>query len=373
MSFFKKLFSNTTPKITRQEQPIETYQDFWNWFNQHEETFYKVIKNNGDITNIFFDQLSPKLEALNPGIWFLCGMFNDTTAELILTPDGIVKNIVFIEELIAEAPDLPNWRFTALKPASTTGGSTLEKDGFSFSAENLNFYSTDDSNYPDQIAITVTHEDYTEETKDAIFQGVCLYLDNYIGELNFISLIDSIKVTHPSEATQELIPIEKLKDFLIWREKEFREKYTGTRRDTDKDNYSLLEATLKDGSPLIAVVNTDLLQWDSKASHPWIATVSITYKGALENGMPNQDSLDTMNMLEDALMEELKDEDGYLNIGRETADHLREIFFACKDFRNVSKVMQRHCKNHTELELKYDIYKDKYWQSFNRYIPNPIR
>ncbi|TKD65839.1 DUF695 domain-containing protein [Flavobacterium sp. ASW18X] len=372
MSFFKKLFNNAITSKTVIEQPFTTYKDFWNWFTQHQETFYKVIAANGDITKVFFDELSPKLEVIHPGIWFLCGMYNDTTAELILTPDGIVKNVVFVEELIAEAPELPNWRFTALKPPSIKGESTLEKDGFSFSAVKLNFYSIDDISYPDQISITVTHQDFSEETKDAIFQGVCLYLDNYIGELKFITLIDDITVIHPSQASQELVPINKLKDFLIWREKEFIEKYTGTRRNTDTDNYSLLEATLENGNPLIAVVNMDLLNWDSKASHPWIATFSINYKEALENGMPNQKCLDMMNGLEDAILEELKDEEGYLNIGRETADHLREIFFACKDFRRVSKVLNRYCKNSDDLELKYTVYKDKYWQSFNRYIPNPI-
>ena len=35
---------------------------------------------------------------------------------------------------------------------------------------------------------------------------------------------------------KELIPIEKLKDFLIWRQKEFIEKYEGTRRNTIDDN-----------------------------------------------------------------------------------------------------------------------------------------
>ena len=39
---------------------------------------------------------------------------------------------------------------------------------------------------------------------------------------------------------KELIPISKLKDFLTWREKEFIEKYEGTRHNTENDSYALL-------------------------------------------------------------------------------------------------------------------------------------
>ena len=82
-----------------------------------------------------------------------------------------------------------------------------------------------------------------------------------------------------------MIPIEKLKDFLLWRQKEFIEKYEGTRYNTENDSYNSLEATLNNGKPFFAIVNSALLDWDSKVSHPWILTIEIKYKGH-ENGMP---------------------------------------------------------------------------------------
>jgi hypothetical protein len=49
--------------------------------------------------------------------FFLTGMYNDDTVELVLTADGAVKNIVFVEELVNSAPKIEGWKFTALKPA----------------------------------------------------------------------------------------------------------------------------------------------------------------------------------------------------------------------------------------------------------------
>ena len=68
-------------------------------------------------------------------------------------------------------------------------------------------------------------------------------------------------------------------------------------------------------------------------------------------------------------MVKLKDSEGYLNLGRETADSLREIYFACKDFRKPSIVLEE-IKNQfaSQVDIEYEIYKDKYWQSFSRFM-----
>jgi hypothetical protein len=62
----------------------------------------------------FFTRLSPKLDETTGGLFFLAGMIDDNTAELI-TVDGNVKKIAFAEEPVAAAPEIPGWSFTALK------------------------------------------------------------------------------------------------------------------------------------------------------------------------------------------------------------------------------------------------------------------
>jgi hypothetical protein len=60
-------------------------------------------------------------------------MLDPQTAELILTPDGVVANIVFVEELVAAAPEIPGWKFTALKPASDIQQTSIGMHGHEFS------------------------------------------------------------------------------------------------------------------------------------------------------------------------------------------------------------------------------------------------
>lgn len=363
MGFLKNIFS-------KKEEPIKSYSDFWNWFAKHEKDFYQVVKTGNDIEEKFFNKLEPKLQELKDGYLYVTGMYDDNTVELVFTADGITKNIAFVEELVKEAPPIKGWKFTALKPALDISNVAIEMSSYSFNKENLNFYSNEKPEYPDEIDICITYDDFNEEDKSSITGGIYLFLDNYLGELDTVNNIDNITILSKKDATQELIPITKLKDFLNWRQKEFIEKYQATRYETNNDSYSLLEAKLDNGYILIASINTTLLNWDSKASHPWIAILIIKFDESQNNGLPSKQINDSLYKLEDEAIAKLIDSKGYLNVGRQTAQGEREIYFACKDFRLPSKVFYEvQQKYGDQFEIDYDIYKDKYWQSFKRFEP----
>lgn len=363
MSFFKNIFKK------KEELPVvASYATFWAWFEKNGQAFYQAVKGGREsIEKDFFEKLTPKLDELREELFFVTGMYNDTTAELIVTADGRAKNIVFAEELMQAAPSLPNWRFTALKPAMPIEHVNISMNGYDFTAGNIFFYANELPAYPDEIDITIVHNEYTPENKSEISGGVYLFLDNYLGELEFLENIDHLDFTTPQDAKQELIPIGKLKDFLIWRQKEFVEKYAGVRHQTQNDNYSVMEGQLQSGNKLLAVINTDLLNWDSKASHPWMAILVIKYKGG-ENGFPDADDYEELNAIEDRLMQQLVDADGYLNIGRQTANNVRDIYFACKDFRKPARLFDEVKQQYKDrFEVEIDIFKDKYWQSVERF------
>ncbi|MFT3934161.1 MAG: DUF695 domain-containing protein [Chitinophagaceae bacterium] len=364
MNFLKNIFG-------KKEKPIKSYSDFWDWFSNHEKEFFKVLsskKESKEVEESFFDKLSPKLGELKDGYFYLAGMLNDNTAELVLTADGNLKNIAFVESLVNAAPNLAGWKFTALKPALDLENVNISMGGYQFNKDNMNFYYAEFEEYPDEIEITIVHNDFTEENKNQISTGVCIFLDNYLGELDFVNNIDTLKTIGPDQAEKDLIPIEKLKDFLIWRQKEFIEKYEGIRHNTENDGHSNFEATLASGHKLFAIINTDLINWDSKASHPWVSILIFKYDGSKSNGMPSENEYQLLNEIEEELLGELKDTEGYLNIGRQTCNGEREIYFACRDFRKPSKIFYKTQQKYSDsFEIEYKIYKDKYWQSFERF------
>lgn len=134
MGFLNNIFG-------KKESKKDSIQDFWIWFTKNEQAFYRTVKNADDIDQNFFSKLAPKIDALRKDLYFLTGMYTDNIAELVITPDGVVKNIAFVEELIACAPILPNWRFTALKPAiDDMEKFKINMYGFSFDINEMFFY-----------------------------------------------------------------------------------------------------------------------------------------------------------------------------------------------------------------------------------------
>lgn len=362
MNLLNKIFG-------KREENIKSYEDFWNWFLLNEKKFFKIVEDGKNIENNFFDKLSKKINPINEGFFFLCGMLDKNTAELIVTADGNIKNIVFVEELINVAPIINGWKFTALKPANDSDTFGIDMNGYKFDSKNLKFFSTINKEYPDEINITLVFENYNIIDKEKIDLGCYIFIENYLGELNSISMIDSITIIGPNESKQELLPINKLKSYLIWREKEFIEKYDSIRHNTENDNYASLEAKSQNGNPLIAVMNTDLLKWKNKVSHQWFLCVNIKYDGSKNNGLPDNKTLEISYKLENEINILLKDSEGNLNIGRETCEGVRIMFFACKDFRKPSKVLtELKTKYKNELIFDFEIYKDKYWSTLNYYI-----
>jgi len=355
----------------QKDLPIRSYGDFWNWFQKNEKTFFNVVKNEKNVEENFLNIIAPKLNELKDGFWYLTGMKDEGTVELIITVDGYAKNIVYAEELIQEAPQLKGWKFTALKPAHEINDVRIQMGGYTFSKENIFFYPIVDTDYPDEINLEFVHTDLTNENRVEISNGIYIFLDNYLGELDFLENIDVLDFIRKEDATQDLIPISKIKDYINWKKKEFVEKYNSKKINTLDDTYSTLEAELMNGTKLIALVNSSLMNWDSKPSYPWLAVITIKYDGSNTNGLPNSNDYKILNEIEDNIMLDLKESDGYLNIGRQSADGEREIYFACKEFRKPSKILFNIQKKYSDkFQIDYDIYKDKYWRSLERLNPN---
>lgn len=350
--------------LSENGESITCYADFWKWFVVHEQAFFETVSDAVDIDANFFDKLLPKLEQVHAGIFFLTGMRDADTAELVFTPNGAIKNIVFVEELVDAAPTLANWKFTALKPESDNAHMGIRMEGFDFDADTLAFYAIDNPTYPDEVNLVITHKDCDDDNYATIVDGVSVFMENYLGELRVATAIDFLDVNEVESSEQELIPITKLKDYLTWREKEFDAKYAGIRHDSKWDPYENFQATIKDGLPWISIMNCFLLNWENKVSHPWLLKVDISYKTKPKHGLADKAQLIIMNDFEEEIMVELKDIDGYLNIGRETMENKRCIYFACHEFRKPPKVMNKLIANYADkFDISYELYKDMYWSS----------
>jgi Family of unknown function (DUF695) len=363
MQFFKNI-------LGIKDKPIANYADFWKWFQQHERSFFKAVQSTDSerIQKEFFDKIEPKLAELNDGFYYLTGMEDEKTADLVITAEGEIKNIVFVEELVAAAPRIKGWQFTPLKPTADRSGHSIGMSGYSFGEEEISFYANEDPNCPDEIDISFVHKDLTDENYKTVANGTLIFVDNYLGELAFLTDIDTFNVVTTAAAEQELVPISKLKAFLKWRKKEFVEKYEHATYDIEQASYSVLEMELEDGTPLVATANLNVWAWEGRTSHPWLLNVVMDYDGEANHGMPPPEMKELLEEVEDRITAVLKDEDGYVYIARETGANIKEVFIACRDFRLPSKVLHDIKKEYaSRISMEFTIRKDKYWRALQRF------
>ncbi|MDI9879132.1 DUF695 domain-containing protein [Flectobacillus longus] len=361
MSIIKRFFQ-------KKSAPNNPYQEFWNWFSENEKKFFEIVKDGEKIDEAFFAILSPRLEQLHKGIFFLSGMYDEDIAELILTADGIVKNIVFIEELIEAAPALPNWKITALKQAVDMEDWQIGIEDLIINSPSLSFFPDEYPQYPDEIAITIVYQDYSTEEHGTIVSGIYMFLDNLLGELNAGVQLDQIKIQGPDTSHPDLIPISKLPAYLNWREKEFIEKYESTEIPDDDIPLTTLQATGENEMPLIATINMPLLNWDAKPSFPWVLRLELQYNGQQNDGLPNESDFEILNELEDTLLDNLLDSGLCLYTGRQVGSNVCEFYFTCKNFREPSKkVYELTPEIEQNFKFEYFIYRDKYWRSFEHF------
>ncbi len=363
MSFLKKLFG-------ARENGKLTYPDFWIWFDKNKNTFFKIVKRNDieEIQNEIFGPLETKLNQVKEGIYYSVGMFADDQAELILSAEGDVRNVVFVEELVQKAPSFGNWKITALKPSHELKDANIRMEGIVFSEDTIQFSITEDELYPDEINLTFVHQDYDDDQRELFVNGTYVFLDYYIGELEFITSIDEMEVTQASRVKSPPTSISKLPSYLAYRKKEFVEKYDEVLFKELEKEYISFSGNLKSGSPIIAFFKKGFLSWEPKASYPWMLVFEISYDGSQRNGLPSEEMRNQLNDLEENLIKKLESIESRIYVGRQSLDSVRSIFFVCKEFRESSKLAFELVHAHKEqLEISFDLYLDKYWKTFNRF------
>ena len=262
---------------------------------------------------------------------------------------------------------MKDWKVTAHKPPMGWDSMKINMYGHEFSSDNMKFYPRQDPNYPDEIKLTLTHPEYNEEEKERFQTGGTVFLENALGEVNTATLIDSYQVRGLPEDDVELIPLTKMEEYLRWREKEFIEKYEKLDAKKPEESYNVLESQDEAGKPVFATINSGYKNWEFRAAFPWCLQIDIDYKGN-ENGMPDKAQSQSLQEIEDQLLELLAPAD-IIFIGHQTHNHRRTIYAYCSDYNVVSRQIHQYIEaSKWVFDIAFFIKKDKYWRNMEWYF-----
>ena len=350
--------------------PAITAEQFWSSFLLKQEDYFVKLKSDQKNAEFILKEILDEVHSYHSSINGLIGFCEDNILELIFTADCLVKDFVFAKELVEKAPVLKNWKFIWLKPDSNNFEFTIAWEDFRISKESLKFYANTDLTYPDEICINLVYDKFEKkENYDEILNGVLIYLDNSIGELNMATKIDQWELVFKAAVSPEieLIPIEKINDYINWREKEFLQKY-------DKNSYALLgnngyammEAEWED-LPFNALINRNWKEWPYKSVYSWCIKLDINFNGN-ELGIPSMEQLVEIQNFEDHLIQELLPLE-ICHVGRTIHNNLSTIYFYSNEYLLVSKMVHEYLlKSEIALDVNYSITRDKYWRNVADYL-----
>jgi hypothetical protein len=351
---FNKLFGG--------KKEVDPVIDFWNWFIKNEKEFRSHF-NDRDRSGKFINKLVEKIKPFNPWIKALAGPLDEATYELVITSDGDIALFTKVEELVAAAPVIPGWAVTAHKPGMGLERALISMYGYDFGSSNMRFYPVNDDDHPDDIRIVLTHQDYNEEEAGKFQTGGMIYLENAIGEVKTALLIDGYEVRGEPGPGTETIPVEKLEEYLLWREKEFVEKYNKIplEEQAPAEEYAVLEANDAEGMPIFATVNMGYKDWEYKAAFPWLMRFDLTFKGD-ETGLPGKKQMEELQAWEDGLLTALKSPE-IIYVGHDTTRGTRTIYLYATSFLEASPKAHDFVESSDQkYPIVFSIRKDKYWQ-----------
>jgi hypothetical protein len=166
-------------------------QEFWKWFSEHESELLDFEIDQEAI----FDQLSNQLKRLDPDLTFEFGPKLEPR-EFVVSAGGIKRAFPSVSALLAAAPKLERWRFTAFRPRRIPLN-IVEFRGKRIDPKDVQFSLLDDGTTAGIYLFIPGYRD-----GDADFKQIgYLMLDEALGEYDVESKVGLIKMLSPESPT----------------------------------------------------------------------------------------------------------------------------------------------------------------------------
>jgi len=138
-----------------------------------------------------------------------------------------------------------------------------------------------------------------------------------------------------------------------------------------KEEFAMIEAKLKDGRPLIAMINKAYRDYERKSDYPWCLKIHIglDLDKVYDNGLPLPDEHTTANRFEDELMSEVKKLTTAHYIGHVFNDNFLDIYVYLEEPEKVRNYLQQEVNKKDLIRaFGYEIEKDKKWKTVDFYL-----
>ncbi len=188
--------------------------DFWRWFQAHRADFDALIYPETP----FWDVALERLQRLDERLWFELSEPDGDSREFIVTAEGHQEVFPLADAIVARAPDLPGWRFIALKPPMGFDFQT-NYEGVEFDPRDMWFLPLNSRSRPENLGLRIGVPNYADAEHGHVENAVLVILDTAIGERSAALDIHHLEVAPLPESPESegYIELPELPRFIEWR------------------------------------------------------------------------------------------------------------------------------------------------------------
>ncbi len=344
----------------------ENITNFWNWFKDNKgeyENFNDKYRGDWDTVNKKLDALIGELQNFSEGLYVEIGG-QEEPWELIITPQGRKEYFGDALAVVEHAPEINNWKFFGTKPAYGPNFNFKMND-IELNPNSITFVPIENEDAPDDIAIRVFHDHYTEEEgelRNAIIMGIYQSLDCLLGEVSVTFDINELGFAAKPQEGDKPLPLKELPGYIEWKKKE-RAIYDVQ---FPEEQITMLQGEY-DGKPIMLLVNRMMKYYQFKKDFPYLLDVKLTYNATQDNGMPDED-MEPIHAIEDVLYNEVCTDGAGHYIASESHDGIRRIMYFAKSIDKLKDNIISLKSKINSHEVSYETAYDPFWVSADIYL-----
>lgn len=196
-------------------------KQFWEWFRRNQETYLHLFKSSKAEALYLMREMTMHLAAYGTRInaeLYWEKVEGDIEVVLVFTTYGRARQFRKVERLVAQAPDLPGWRFLDLDPPRPIDFFLDEDYGhLDFDPFNLWFEPPRFFNNQDKCCLDVYVDTYTQISKE-YEQAVAGAVYNVLGEKVYGLKIRELNVDRlcelPKRQRSALVNLQQLPQYI---------------------------------------------------------------------------------------------------------------------------------------------------------------
>ena len=183
-------------------------EKFWNWFEKNQNTYHSEIENL-EVREKIFDELSKNLKKVNEDLVFEFSPLQlNNIREFTISAEGIKEIFPIVENLIAKAPKLKNWKFNAFRQRIPGDDFEIQYGDLKIGYSDI-YYRSENDNGKLGVELNIKNYNGKGQTQNAVY----ILLDGLIGEYDVTTKIGWIEWVKLNESEIEnLKPITELRN-----------------------------------------------------------------------------------------------------------------------------------------------------------------